>query len=740
MTDSTWGSATWGTATWADEDEVIVPVPGAPLEWRAVLLEGTDSSAWPRGLEAVIHFGNYGETILNDKRQLQRHGNGVVVEEISGLDGPDLQVDNQKSPDRDGEFPDIPYYSGRTITIRGYATALTLDRMRHLYSRIMDGFDYVQREMPLWIRWLDWRDNFISSDSLLDYEYDSGSGLTVASDGTGLAPTSTSMKSLRLYPTSADGSSPQRLTYGDGEAIIGFQAAVISGNQIGVEARRTASNNKLLVTFNHAGASASIRVYAVRSGGENLIGITPVDTSLLVAGKTYFLKVRFEGELITYSIWDFFPPDITTVDLPLISGDHTLAGTNLTDFPGLPGGQGWGLRWTPNSTSDRIQVFDVGSINKGDAVVFCRKASKIEGPEIQEGMQYKRNFLLTLRASDSRMVSRKVSQKKIEPSGSPVSTTYEEDEIVNLGRSPASIIVRFNGPVLNPRLEIVSQGVISVDYNIPEGEYIEVDTRRDTVVNQVRASRYSSVSDATDWPQLGPVTNVIRASSEIYDDFEDAADGSTLNGRSSPSSVSWSTNGDSPDFTANAAGEMTRSSETDTVAGRKALFGSDVYADTNVLMRYRFDPDEVETGFVDFSQGLMARYIDANNFLYVSHGERDLFIAKAVAGVGSYMTIQNTGSITSTLPFRTYTWLQQRLVVGSDGYGYVVIYDDRLVPMLYCPFYDVDLKTGEALGEGRVGILDRNGDGPNTRLYDDFRVLVALASGSIDVFYRHSSR
>ena len=741
MTDSTWGSATWGTATWGDADEVIEPVPDAPLEWRNVLLEGTDASAWPRGIEAVIHFGAYGEFILNDRRRLARHGHGVVIDEITGLDGPDLQVDNQKSPDRDGEYPDIPSYGGRTITLRGYVTALNVDRMRHLYSRIMDGFDYVKRESPLWFRWLDWRDNFITTDSLLDYEYDDGSGtLTVAADGTGLQPTSTAMKSLHLHPTTADGSSPSRLTYGDGEAIVGFQAAAISGNQIGVEARRTAANMKLLVTFNHSGGSAAVLVYAIWPDETLLLDTIAVEPTLVVAGRTYFFKVRLENSEITFSIWDFFPPDRATLQAaPLFSGSHTLSGDAEDDFPGLASGQGWGLRWTPNSTADRIQVFDVGAIDKGDAVIFCRKATKIEGPETQEGLEFRRTFLLTLRASDSRMMSRKVSRVTIVPPEVLESTTYVESEVTNIGRSPASVIVRFNGPVINPRLEILNQGVIAVEYDIPEDEYIEVDTRRHTAVNQVRASRYSVVSDSTDWPELGPVTNVVRASSELYDDFDDAADESVLNGRVS-SGETWTTLGDSPDFTANASGEMARSTETDTVAGRKALFGSEDFYDTNILMRYRFDPDEVETGFVDFGQGLIARYIDANNFLYVSHGERELFIGKAVAGVGSYMMIENVSSIVVTLAHRPYTWLRQRLVVGSDGYGYVVVYDDKFVPVVKCLFYDADLKIGGALEAGRVGIFDRNGDGPNTRLYDDFHKVVALASGSIDIDYRHSSR
>ncbi len=739
MTDSTWGSATWGTATWGDEDEVIVPVPDAPLEWRTVLLEGTDSSAWPRGLEAVIHFGAYGEFVLNDKRQLQRHGNGVIVEEISGLDGPDLQVDNQKSPDRDGEYPDIPSYGGRTITIRGYACALTLNRMRHLYSRIMDGFDYVQRESPLWLRWLDWRDNFVSLDSLLDYTQDAGAGtLTVAFDGTGLAPTSTVMKSLRLYPTSADGSSPSRLTYGDGEVIIGFQASVISGNQIGVEGRRSAPNDMLLVTFNHAGGSAEVNIYTVLAGGTTEIDSASVDPDLVVAGRTYFFRVRFEGAEITYEMWDFFPPDRVTINAPLFSGSYTLTGSDLATFPGLSAGQGWGLRWTPNSTADRLQVFDVGALNKGDAVIFCRKATKIEGPEIQDGQWYKRNFLVTLRASDSRMVSRKVSKVTIEPSGSPASTTYEEAEVVNLGRSPAPVIVRFNGPVLNPRLEIVNQGVVAVEYDIPSGSYIEVDTRRDTVVNELRASRYRSVSDSTNWPELGPVTNVVRASSEFYDDFDDAADASVLNGRMSPSGETWITLGDSPDFVANEFGEMTRNADSDTSTGRRALFSSEDYFDTNITMRYRVNQTELS---IQFDQGLLARYINADNFLYVSHGERNLTIVKRLLGSESFLTIQNTGSISEMIAPRAYVWLRQRLVVGSDGYGYVVVYDDKLVPIIKCDFYDEDLKVGGALEAGRVGIFDRNSDGfPNTRLYEDFRAVVALDSGSIDIFYRHSAR
>lgn len=61
--------------------------------------------------------------------------------------------------------------------------------------------------------------------------------------------------------------------------------------------------------------------------------------------------------------------------------------------------------------------------------------------------------------------------------------TRRQEQILVLGDAPAYPVVRFNGPVVNPRL--VSSGwTLALDYTIPAGQYVEIDTRpwRQTVL------------------------------------------------------------------------------------------------------------------------------------------------------------------------------------------------------------------------------------------------------------------
>jgi hypothetical protein len=54
--------------------------------------------------------------------------------------------------------------------------------------------------------------------------------------------------------------------------------------------------------------------------------------------------------------------------------------------------------------------------------------------------------------------------------------TEQQSQIYVGGDAPTSPVVRFNGPITNPRLE-TDEWALSLNYDIPAGQYIEVDTR-----------------------------------------------------------------------------------------------------------------------------------------------------------------------------------------------------------------------------------------------------------------------
>jgi hypothetical protein len=80
----------------------------------------------------------------------------------------------------------------------------------------------------------------------------------------------------------------------------------------------------------------------------------------------------------------------------------------------------------------------------------------------------------------------------------------------NAGSWPADVVIRIDGPAVNPRVENVTTGqTISLDYSLGVGEYLLIDTQDRTVLLNGTASRYSALTDASVWWQLAPGANEI---------------------------------------------------------------------------------------------------------------------------------------------------------------------------------------------------------------------------------------
>ena len=724
-------------------------------------------TAWPVGVEAVLDY-NSGAVVMNDLRRADR----IIVTSIGGLSGPDLQAGAEKNPDRDGEQMLEATYGGRTITLRGYVEAGNRDKLRSLYSYLLDGFDDVSAEAPLWFRWLDWREPFTDSLALIDYAYDAGTGtVQVAADGSGLQPTTTANKEIRILPLAPDGTSPSRLTYGDGETIVKFRVATsFTGLKVGAMLRRTSSTQKLRCYYDKA--TNLLILEKVVAGTPSTLASVAVST--LTTATDYWISVRAEGLVLTSTIWSTYPPDTgTTGSIATVS--YTLAGGETSQFPASTSGLGWGLYWTPNSTLDKVGLLDVGAINPGDGVIWCRKSVQIEGEEAQTDFGWRRDFLLTLRSSDARMVSRKAARVTITPPGSPTLQTYYSTSLTNYGRSPAEMLVRFNGTYFNPRIYLPASGkLLGLQANVgnndgvhvntdPYGGYFELDTNDRTVVyDSVPSAVYEALSSDSTWPQLARGSNELRITADKFDDFYNASAASALNARTSaPSSMgTWATSGSTTDFTASTTtswGDSTvsesRATTSDTGSGRFAVLGTTNFTDATVRLIFKFTVVPSTAGTQRIS--ILARYTNTTNYLTVAIIRNAvgyyINVTKVVAGVTVSL---NDQPIIAGLSANT--WYELSFTIRSNGRWMVELIDPATGSFILTQsdsYGDIDtastwvlnhadLVTGTGtLGTGKIGILDFNPTATaNTRYYGRILTRTAIDAGTISLYYRHSSR
>jgi hypothetical protein len=450
-----------------------------------------DYSSWPRGVECIIEY----DTLrMNDHRTTDR----ICVEEVGGLDDPDVVDAREKSSDRDGETPYDSFYSGRTITLKGYVEAGNLARMRYLLDSVKDVFDDLT-ERRLTFLWTDWREYFFDSLALADYTYDSGSGLT--SSSAGAVPASTALKRITL-------SVNPRFTYTDSETVIKVTPSTSANQTVLATMARLASNTYLALGFE----AGILKLRKTVAGTPTDLASNFPTTTQPPAGTAYWIRGRKEGNILTVDYWVTDPDAGGSASVTLAS--YTLAGGDATQFgSGVTGLSG--MEWTPVSTSDRVNLLDIASLNPGDHTIYCRKVAKIDSPESQTGPTFRRDFLITLRASDPRLVSRKTTVVTVTPTSSTVTfpgggTGIPFDSsgaiifgaatpaIVNLGRSPAATVVRFNGPMTNPGLlNATNGGKIGVVGSILTGDYLEFNSETRRIVDSAGVSRYDLSTDDT---------------------------------------------------------------------------------------------------------------------------------------------------------------------------------------------------------------------------------------------------
>lgn len=459
----------------------------------------------PFEVSGIAGLIEYNGLVFNDRRFFD----SITITNISGLDDADLRDSREVNPDRDGETAFNSYYAGRQLGLRGYITAGNFFSMQTLWGQLKAAFDEPV-DGPLNFLWQDavedWQGNWSQ-----DYAFDSGSAATLSSPGAQyLVTTDTSAKRFYYVQRSyVDAEVTINYTNGPGGTNSGKIAAVM---------KRIDPNNYLLFSYQ----SGTLRIESVSGGTATTI--LSVTYSANVSNKSYWLHGIIDGNTAQIELWDIEPYDDGT---PLAMGT---VGVSSAYGAGASGNNG--ILFAPSSTSDMtINRVRFDGRNPGDTMIYGRKNAKIESEDvIDDKGRYRKNFLIPFRSASPNFVSRKrktfastiSSSTLIFPAdgsgltfpsdgsgiifGVPVATNP-----VNLGRSPASPIVRIYGPCVNPAIydsntntRLVSNATLTTT-----SQYIQFDVGKEEVTDQNGADAYNLSDPATNWMKLGRGANIL---------------------------------------------------------------------------------------------------------------------------------------------------------------------------------------------------------------------------------------
>lgn len=455
----------------------------------------------PSGVAGLIR---YNDLIMNDKRFADR----IVITDVVGLDDADLRDSREVNPDRDGETAFNSFYAGRNISLRGYIEAGNEMMKRTLWGAVKTAFDDP----------VDSALDFLSQDW---FEYWSGGwkqdfGVT---SGSGLL-SSPSYGVLAADDTSANLMTLNRRDYVDGEVLVPFTNGPSgpSTSKVGAVLKRITSNDYLLFSYQNN----TLKISSVVGGVTTDLFTLAYTASN--ANKSYWLRGRVENSTGTLELWDSVPVDD---GIPLAQGSVTVDAQFGT---GVRAQSGFYLAST-SSAAIRLGPVRFVGLNPGDTMIFCRKVGKIESSDsVDSGGRYRKEFLIPLRSASPNFLSRKsttvtipvtVAALSFPSNGSGFTFPADGSGIVfganmavnpvNLGRSPASPIVRIYGPCVNPGIYDYNTNTrLIVDANmVTTSQYIQFDVDKREITDQNGNSAYDLINGQTTWMMLGKGANLL---------------------------------------------------------------------------------------------------------------------------------------------------------------------------------------------------------------------------------------
>lgn len=212
----------------------------------------------------------------------------------------------------------------------------------------------------------------------------------------------------------------------------------------------------------------------------------------------------------------------------------------------------------------------------------------------------------------------------------------------------------------------------------------------------------------------------------MLDNF--GATSGALTGDTATTGQTWASIGGSvsaTDFTETAApnNSVIRTADndnsTDLRRGRGVVLGSGTPTEVSVSV-------DCSTATVVDAQGVIARYTDANNFLF---GGLSWVLSPPNVRIGYYLVKVVSGTV-STVAYTSQTLSNttgtRRLELTVRDSGLVSLAVDRVTRVRA---HDSVFATGGALASGKSGLLDwATSGGTGTRTYSNFRVVIPVAA------------
>lgn len=214
------------------------------------------------------------------------------------------------------------------------------------------------------------------------------------------------------------------------------------------------------------------------------------------------------------------------------------------------------------------------------------------------------------------------------------------------------------------------------------------------------------------------------------DNFNQAAGAAT--GKTLDVGGTWGGAGDADDFQI-AAGVATRSVSGDTSLWGGRLLTASGSAATAQTVRVDFKhavapADDVGGTELRFTQAVIARYVDASNYIIGGLMSRtywslfgQYFVAKRVAGTASFVYAGSDSTFFGPIDY----WWRATLQVDADGnWAFNLSPQASHVDEFTVTGQDAVFATGGALASGKAGIFDANNSSTTgVRTYDNFDVV-----------------
>lgn len=146
-----------------------------------------------------------------------------------------------------------------------------------------------------------------------------------------------------------------------------------------------------------------------------------------------------------------------------------------------------------------------------DHYILCKKNQKIQWGETQDKGTFFREFQVTLRASNPRFLRNKRKTFSLAWNG-------EQIVLINEGNFKSQPIIRLRGSLAN--IEFQNTSALKKDgtpetfklkssVSIATGNYYEIDTANNTILDRLGVNRFNEFDFTSDWPNLYPGGNNI---------------------------------------------------------------------------------------------------------------------------------------------------------------------------------------------------------------------------------------